>query len=420
MVLTNKISSNGTLLSRYNTINGLYYDLYESFYENGQQNELINYKISGNNTYKHGLYRKYDVSGVLLLRCNYYYDQLVDLYESFYENGTRNEIINYKILNNYVYKHGPCVKYTNCNVIQIRCNYYYNKLNGLYESFYTNGAKHEIINYSILGDNVYKHGLYERYESCKFIQLRCNYYYNKLNGLYESFYPNGSKNEVINYKLLSDNVYKHGPYEKYTGNNIIQLRCNYYYNKLNGLYESFHSTGSKHEVINYKLLSDNVYKHGPYEKYIGNNIIQLRCNYYYNKLNGLYESFHSTGSKHEVINYKLLSDNVYKHGPYEKYNNHNKLQIKCNYYYNQLTDLYESFHENGTRSYIVTYKIYGGNVLKHGLYEKYDSNGTLEIRCNYLYDKLSGVYEKFNSPIKNIILSVWLALKEVIVRILII
>jgi len=119
---------------------GKRHGLYESWYDNGQKCERINYQ----NGKKHGLY------------------------ENWYHNGQKFEQINYRNGE----KHGLCESWYENGQKQLQFNRENNKLHGLYESWYQNGQKFEQINHQ----NGIKHGLYE------------------------SWYQNGLKCKQINYQ----------------------------------------------------------------------------------------------------------------------------------------------------------------------------------------------------------------------------
>ena len=107
-----------------------------------------------------------------------------------------------------------------------------------------------------------------------------------VDGLYESFHPNGQTGVRENYTLGLE----HGLHEVFYENGQLKETGNFINGEKDGLWEAFDERGQLTETINYKMGL----KHGLHEDFVG-TFINIRENYKDGELDGLYEEFQENG-----------------------------------------------------------------------------------------------------------------------------
>jgi antitoxin component YwqK of YwqJK toxin-antitoxin module len=158
--------------------------------------------------------------------------------------------------------------------------------------------------------------------------------------------------------------------------------------KVDGEYIEYHELRPDKIFIQCNFVNGLI--HGNYYEYHTNNKIYTMCNYINGKIEGPFRQYYSSGKQYRKCDY--VNNNI--HGEYKEYynlnsNNHKKLKIICNYN-NGLRDgifiRYFQADENilGPIEEIINYK--DGKI--NGEYISYHKNGTINMKCNYVDDKI--------------------------------
>ncbi|MBP7166385.1 MAG: hypothetical protein KBB64_01840 [Bacteroidia bacterium] len=159
------------------------------------------------------------------------------------------------------------------------------------------------------------------------------------NGVHEVFSPQGKL--IIKDHFL--NGHPHGDFVRYEYNGKLSEKKKYLFDKDSG----------------------NYYLHGPYEQY-NNGLLAERGNYYYGKLQGKFQQYHPSGI----------------------------LKTKAEYDNGLLTGEKTEYHHSGKIQFIIHYAIREVNgkkvSLKNGLYQSFNSNGSVANYQNFIDDKKDG------------------------------
>ena len=145
------------------------------------------------------------------------------------------------------------------------------------------------------------------------------------NGLFQSWYDNGQKEEE--YTLV--NGERDGLYQSWYSNGQKFTECTYVNGWIDGLYQRWHENGDK----------------------------RVECTYVNEKLEGLYQSWYENGEKWE----------------------------ECTYVDGELEGLYRSWHENGQKWQECTYV----SGVYNGLYQAWYENGYKHQEYTYVNGKVT-------------------------------
>lgn len=174
-------------------------------------------------------------------------------------------------------------------------------------------------------------------------------------------------------------IYDDGPCEEYYGGKLL-ARYAYKNNKIDGIYEEYYPNG--------QLKSKKTYEQerldGPYEEYFENGQLKVKTKkveqiWRWPQNDGPYEEYFENGQLKEKSTYQLDenpqngSDKV---GPYEIYNEKGQLMEKRD----SNGDM-EIYYENGTLQFK------GYREMDEEVYEKYYENGQLEEKKDKNYSE---------------------------------
>jgi antitoxin component YwqK of YwqJK toxin-antitoxin module len=249
----------------------------------------------------------------------------------------------------------------------------------------------------------------------------------ELDGLYSTYYVNGSRSKefrIVDNKISGDiiNFYTcNQPYSQIRTNDAGQLE---------GTSKYFHSIGELSHSVEY--VNDLI--QGELKKYYADGTLRQTLNYDNGRLNGAYESYYKSGKLYAKGTYdegletgkwtflhqngELIEEGIFKNGlkiGVWKENNDEGILISETDYgeTGKKTGTYSAYDNDGNKEYelnykgseILSYTIYNsaGEIIKEGKkskkyleFENYHSNGELMVKGNYYKSEKTGTWKFYN------------------------
>jgi antitoxin component YwqK of YwqJK toxin-antitoxin module len=199
---------------------------------------------------------------------------------------------------------------------------------------------------------------------------------------------------IKEYTLENNN--RTGEYIERTIDGELLIKANYVDDKLEGNYEEYHITWNGRSMLKIKTTFKNDEKNGEYIKRTIDGELLIKANYVDDELEGPYEEYH--GILVDGVNMIKISATYIggeKNGEYIERGMHGDLEIKANYVDDKLEGIYEEYY--GTLNGIdflkikATYK----NNEKNGEYEEYHTQGELKISTTYKDNEKNGKYLEY-------------------------
>ncbi|CAL2086613.1 tetratricopeptide repeat protein [Tenacibaculum sp. 190524A05c] len=290
---------------------------------------------------------------------------------------------------------------------------------GEFLEYYANGDVYYKANYS--GDNVV--GTAKKFHFNKKLSSEIEYSGESMNGSYRSYHDNGQLQE--DGQTLEGQY--HGPWKIYYDNGVLQNEFTYDKGRVHGLYKYYDTDGKlyyeyqyrKGEIISYKFYNkkgeivkedkkrggefyyenysprgvktiEGLYdisgiKKGEWKYYTRNGVLESKCTYVDNKVEGDYIGYHNNGEISYVTPYK----NDSKEGYYVAYHVNKKISVQGWYKENLEHGEWRYYYLDGSLQNIGFY--HKGKL--HGTQNSYGVNGKLEYTSVYNYgDLLSETY----------------------------
>ena len=309
--------------------NGIYNGSYKTFYENGNEWLVANYKDG----LKTGEWKKYRDNGMLLWKGKYFYDKLQGLVEIYHKNEKKALI----------------------------SNFIDGERNGRYEVFYQNG------NLRIRGNfkNDFEEGIWKKFYKDGNIFSKYNMEHGKENGIKKIYYKkntefNGIKsfntpleNAQLYKKVKMKNSLKDGKEEIYYPNGKIWEEKNYKKDKLDGKEYKYSKHGN--------LIEENYYEEGKLLQTIG---------YFDNNKKQIFKKIQWLETIDAV---EEISENYYENGvSKERYKKNNENLIEMEKYYSNkaikeilvIEDNKKKIKKYNKEGSLIREKILTNNIIK--------------------------------------------------------
>jgi antitoxin component YwqK of YwqJK toxin-antitoxin module len=254
-----------------------------------------------------------------------------------------------------------CIRHSNIPTLEVRCD-----CMGLRHGFnlHDNGTDRIL--------ECYKHGLKHGWSLCYHkgvLQEKCTYHFNKLNGQYQSYYSNGKLDVLCNYNM----GLLEGEYTKYSPSGNVIESAYYVDGKKDGIYKTCNYQTEKLLSVELYMLGSKEGTH--YVFYEDGHTIKKLTSWKENVKDGVCKEFYSDGSVMEEYTYKL--DEL--HGLSRIYDMNGKCVLKRNYLNNNLHGKHICVSSNGGKT-ITEYK----NGKAHGSNKIYNASGKLILHRIYI------------------------------------
>lgn len=388
---------NGLIKAELNYSNGKLSGQIKSWFENG----LINMEMNFYNGYEHGVWRIWDQNGQIIYEENYKNGKLHGLIQTW---NYRGEITHQEIWNNGALENRKCLSESET----VEINYIDNKKNGIYRKWtppYTIEIKY-------LNDK--KHGLYRKWEN-QTLRYECEYKNDVKDGLEKEIYNDGiTEKQYKNNQLIKiiqkennwitteenyvdgviSNIKHYGLVSDGSNNtvNSTYLRQDFY---LNGVLNFSFQWDDGPSFIRQEFLGEEEQT----SRAISEGIEWVSSQYKFDNgfLHGEQKEYYRKRNPNAQLNFrdnlKILSNFNYgkENGKTYCYYESGKINLELNFLNGKLDGIQNSFHEvgplYGNPKENITYK----NGLVSGLRERFYENHQLELKENYLDDKLDGL-----------------------------
>jgi antitoxin component YwqK of YwqJK toxin-antitoxin module len=378
---------NGLIKSELNYSKGKLSGQIKSWFDNG----LINMEMNFYNGYEHGVWRIWDQNGQIIYEENYKNGKLHGLIQTWNYLG---EITHQELWNNGKLENRKCLS----EYETIEINYIDNKKNG----FYRKWTPYYTIEIKYLNDK--KHGLYRKWEN-EILRYECEYKNDLKDGLEKEIYNDGITEKQYKNNQLVKIIQKKNNWitteENYVDGVISNIK--YYGLVSDGSNNTVNSTYQGQEfylngVLNFSFQWDDC-PNTREEKNIIETSSEGRFIYLYNfgYLHGEQKDFYEKSNPKGELNFrnnlKLLSNFKYgnENGKTYCYYESGKINLELNFLDGKLDGIQSTFHEvgplYGNPKENITYK----NGLVSGLRERFYENRQLELKENYLDNKLHGL-----------------------------
>jgi antitoxin component YwqK of YwqJK toxin-antitoxin module len=218
------------------------------------------------------------------------------------------------------------------------------------------------------------------------IKKRANYLQGKEHGVQEDFFP---KNDHTNALLAQKQTFLHGkregPWLKYASPKVLEIRGNFHQNKLQGLYEEFYPTGTRKA----RLYYENGKKEGRAQYYNSNGKLAAMRQYLNDQLHGEFIEYHDNGKVAVAGTYicGLPDRQWYWYGP-------NGKEILATTTFVQGCGTMYQYYKNSTQKRSQASLAYG---LEDGEKTLWDRNGVLNGVEHYRLGVAYGSSEEFYS-----------------------
>jgi antitoxin component YwqK of YwqJK toxin-antitoxin module len=319
---------------------------------------------------------------------NYKDDQLVGKFTTWFENGQVHEEQNWdngKPIGKHITYHVLKVGEVQPQIAK-SLSYDEGHLHGEQKAFYPNGNVLSIINY--------EHGVLDGkrafYGSNRESMSEANFEEGKLVGKYFEFTPEGRQV----YSVYRDNKLN-GLYQVYFPENDIfgrvkAFEANYILGKIEGEAAEFNEAGSK--------ISSTFYKEGKKEGiatvYSKDGRVLITAEFKNDNQHGPAYEYYPNGKIKRQVNFV----NDLKQGQEITYNELGKVISSANYKDGELDGLKQEWNDKGILIFEADYK----NGLRHGKFNKYYDNGKPSALMIYVHDKLEDkkVFDEKGIPLK--------------------
>ena len=388
---------NGLIKAELNYSKGKLSGQIKSWFDNG----LINMEMNFYNGYEHGVWRIWDQNGQIIYEENYKNGKLHGLIQTW---NYRGEITHQEIWNNGALENRKCLSESET----VEINYIDNKKNGIYRKWtppYTIEIKY-------LNDK--KHGLYRKWEN-QTLRYECEYKNDLKDGLEKEIYNDGITEKQYKNNQLIKIIQKE--------NNWITTEENYVDGVISNIkYYGLVSDGSNN-TVNSTYLGQDFYLNGVLNfsfqwddgpsfirqeflgeeeqtsRAISEGIEWVSSQYKFDNgfLHGEQKEYYRKRNLNSQLNFrdnlKILSNFNYgkENGKTYCYYESGKINLELNFLNGKLDGIQNSFHEvgplYGNPKENITYK----NGLVSGLRERFYENHQLELKENYLDNKLHGL-----------------------------
>ncbi len=407
-------NKNGALIQNKNFKDGLLEGVYKSYFPVGE--ELIEYNVPYKEDAVEGLFTEYYANGDVFYEVNYkegkkqgiektYYYNKVLMKEIAFVDGKMNGMFKFYSPKGILVEEGTTEDdlyvgewklYFEDGTFQKSYNYEKGYIEGI-SKFYDRDSKlHYEFEYKKSDVIAYK---YYRKDGSIIKEGK------KKRGafFFESYSPEGNILMKGNYNIKGGRT---GVWEFFTKNGVLERKCNFSENNLNGETIGYYTDGSIEYTSNY--VDDAL--EGYYVGYHDNG--QMEHQGYYEKglTQGEWRYYYKDGTI-ESINFFHKGD---LHGEQEYFNPEGKIYKNVDYIYGNIEKevIYDVngkvFEEVDLQTkkgnYIITYKHYNNKIhkeinyvngVKHGVYKSYDFYGNKRIVGDYVNGKLHGEWKWF-------------------------
>lgn len=213
----------------------------------------------------------------------------------------------------------------------------------------------------------YEDGLYKEFYKNGILEREGFYKNNERVGVWKDFYENGQLSEVYSY---SNDGKLTGVKKTYSIEGVLNSEINLTQKGI--LVCKIYSESKKIFAI-YSLVPPKrgnwFMKQGLYEEYYDSDTLKVRCIYFHNEINGVWEKHYETGQKEWEVEYK----EGFRQGAYKQFYKSGALKVRGSNFEDYKQGNESQFDENGNL-------IWEGEYLNgqlHGIWQHYNEDGNV-------------------------------------------